>query len=115
MTIDAHHHFLDPRRNAYPWIDERRRAVDRTFGIGLVLNQVADADEAVASREISDGVELLGNIDACQIDPAHDPGDPETLRGQSEHFLGLARVVERLHEDRSVDLVGGQQRREVAG
>jgi L-fuconolactonase len=31
VTVDAHHHFLDPGANDYPWLDESCAAIDRVF------------------------------------------------------------------------------------
>jgi L-fuconolactonase len=31
-VIDAHHHFLDPARTAYPWLTAELAAIDRRFG-----------------------------------------------------------------------------------
>ena len=77
MTIDAHHHFLDPTRNAYPWIDERRRAIDRTF----------DADDLaplLSANEI-DGTILVQTV--------HDPRETREMLAVATQRPWIAGVV----------------------
>lgn len=53
MTIDAHHHVLDPARYAYPWIDQARKAIDRPFAAsdGRVVDLASALTSGCSSSE----------------------------------------------------------------
>lgn len=43
VIIDAHHHFLDPRRTEYPWLTPDLAALDRRFGPEDLATELAAA------------------------------------------------------------------------
>lgn len=69
LTIDAHQHFLDPARYAYPWLNEELAPIDRAFGPADLAIELAAAgiDRSIVVQTISDPAETgewLANAEA---------------------------------------------------
>ena len=61
-VVDAHHHFLDPARTAYPWMSEELAVIDRRFGPDDLSPAMADAgvDRTILVQTLSSAEETRG-------------------------------------------------------
>jgi len=70
-TIDAHQHFLDPARYAYPWLTEELAPIDRAFGPADLALELAAAgiDRSIVVQTISDPAETREWLANAQATP----------------------------------------------
>ncbi|MDX6540807.1 MAG: L-fuconolactonase [Gaiellales bacterium] len=77
VIVDAHHHFLDPTRFAYPWIGAREGALARVFGPG-------DLAPLLASAGVSSSV---------LVQTLHDPEETRSMLAAAAVYPWIAGVV----------------------
>ena len=83
--------------------------------IGLVVDLVADPDEAVAARAVPKPGDRVGDRRVGQVDPADDAGDERVAAAMARKLSRLLEARARLDEDRRVDPRGGEEGGEVVG
>ena len=56
MIVDAHHHFWDPSRRAYPWMGEELESIRRRFGADELRPLLTDnaVDQTILVQTVSD-------------------------------------------------------------
>jgi L-fuconolactonase len=76
VIVDAHHHFWDPARRAYPWMGEELAAIRRPFGPGdmlpllkgnnisrtILVQTVSSIEETREFLDIAAGNEFVGGV-----------------------------------------------------
>ena len=84
------------------------------LGISLIVNLMADPYELLSTRSRLQRADLLRDVRG-EVDPADDARDEVVSRGRRKELARLVEARSGLHEDRAVDAVRGEQRRQVLG
>lgn len=74
-------------------------------GVGFVLDLMADAHQAVATREFAQCRDGVGDVRGGEVGPAEDAADQVAVVSQGQEFRGLLGDTDGLDEDRA-DHVG---------
>ncbi len=113
MIVDAHHHFWDPTRAAYPWMTNDLAKIRRPFGPAdlepelrrygvartIVVQGRADLDETrelLATAAVTDFLAgVIGWIDLTHADAAQTIAELKTLTGGTK----LVGIRHQLHDE----------------
>ncbi len=113
MIVDAHHHFWDPTRAAYPWMTDDLAKIHRPFAAAdlepelrrygvtrtIVVQARADLDETrelLATAAVTDFLAgVIGWIDLTHADAAQTIAELKTMPGGTK----LVGIRHQVHDD----------------